>query len=58
LRDIHDVLDQEDVSRETSPPHGSLTERMQEAIADFEAAHPRVSELIGRIADGLSQLGI
>jgi hypothetical protein len=36
----------------------SLGERLQEAVTDFEAAHPQFSQLIGRIADGLSNLGI
>ncbi len=36
----------------------SLTDRLQDAVADFESAHPQFSELMGRIADGLSQLGI
>jgi hypothetical protein len=35
-----------------------LGERLQEAVSEFEAAHPRFSQLIGRIADGLSNLGI
>lgn len=36
----------------------TLGDRLQEAVTEFEAAHPRFSQLIGRIADGLSNLGI
>ena len=57
LEDIQNVL-------ATNPQQPSdvddegLGERLQEAVSEFEAAHPRFSQLIGRIADGLSNLGI
>ncbi len=60
LADIQNVLQSDDTGESDSSDESgeSLTDRLQDAIADFEAAHPQFSELMGRIADGLSQLGI
>ena len=60
LADIQSVLTEkpEDSQTRTSQKHESLRERVHDAIVDFEAAHPQFSQLMGRIADGLSQLGI
>ncbi len=60
VADIQSVLqsDAGDQSASADDTEESLTDRLQDAIADFEAAHPQFSELMGRIADGLSQLGI
>lgn len=38
--------------------HGSLIERAADARRDFEVTHPQLAAIIGRIADGLAQLGI
>jgi hypothetical protein len=40
------------------PGHESLINRVTEARQNFEVTHPRLAAIIGRIADGLSQLGI
>src|SRR5690606_18130225 len=57
LADIQDVLAREPQQASDVDDEG-LGERLQEAVSEFEAAHPRFSQLIGRIADGLSNLGI
>lgn len=56
LHDIEAVL-------ERSKPHAagaseSLIDRLQEATGQFEETHPTLTELVGRIADLLSRLGI
>jgi hypothetical protein len=60
LADIQSVLTEtpEDAQRPEDEEHNSLRDRLQDAIVDFEAAHPQFSQLMGRIADGLSQMGI
>jgi hypothetical protein len=57
LGDIQNVLAREPQQASEADDEG-LGERLQEAVSEFEAAHPRFSQLIGRIADGLSNLGI
>ena len=54
LRDIQDALAdgrQEDAS-------GSLGNMWSSAVERFEGRHPRLTEMIGRIADSLAELGI
>lgn len=59
LDDIRIALDRDPATPATSPSEDpSLSDRLQEALVEFEAAHPRLSQTIGRIADGLSNLGI
>lgn len=59
LGDIHAVLNRDpDAAPDEASEDETLGERLQEAVSDFEAAHPQFSQLIGRIADGLSNLGI
>ena len=36
----------------------TLLDRITGAAAPFEETHPRLAAILGRIADGLSQLGI
>lgn len=57
LDDIRVALDH-DAGTTTNGGDNSLSDRLQEAVSEFEAAHPQFSQLIGRIADGLSNLGI
>ena len=42
---------------EDSPPE-SLREQLSSALERFEVAHPRLTGLVGRIADAMSDLGI
>jgi hypothetical protein len=53
--DIHDVLDPEGVP---TPDHTSLSERLTEAVREFEKSHPQLAAAVGRVADTLSNLGI
>ncbi|MFO1096621.1 MAG: DUF4404 family protein [Planctomycetaceae bacterium] len=54
--------DIDDVLHPAAPPRagteGSLTERATNVRQQFEESHPQLAAIIGRIADGLSQLGI
>jgi hypothetical protein len=36
----------------------SLRQRLTESIASFEKSHPRLTEIVGRVAESLSELGI
>jgi hypothetical protein len=58
LADIHAVLDRDPEKQSPHEKEDALSDRLQEAVSEFEAAHPQFSQLIGRIADGLSNLGI
>jgi hypothetical protein len=37
---------------------GSIRERLKAAVERFEESHPRLTEMVGRIADSLAELGI
>lgn len=54
LAEIRNVLGEEGVASESE----SLVDRLREAIAGFEDRHPRLTEIVGRVADQLSDLGI
>ena len=36
----------------------SLVDRLQDAVAEFEETHPRLTLVFGAVADSLSRLGI
>ena len=48
------------LERSETPPEdaGTTTHGLRELLLKFEAEHPQFSELLGRIADGLSRMGI
>lgn len=54
--------DIDDVLHPAAPPRAEgeepLAERVTSAREHFEDTHPQLAAIIGRIADGLSQLGI
>lgn len=52
--EIATVLAQGEKSDDSRRPEGSLRERLE----DFEASHPQLALIIGRLIDGLGQLGI
>ena len=54
--DVRRVLDPEEETGEDDA-HASR-EGLQGLIQEFEAEHPKLAETIGRIADGLANLGI
>ncbi len=59
LNDIRTALDRAPATQAAPEEKDeSLGDRLQDAVVDFEAAHPQFSQMIGRIADGLSNLGI
>ena len=44
--------------RQASEPRESFLSGMNEAVADFEAEHPRAAGLLRRFVDTLSSMGI
>jgi hypothetical protein len=55
-RDIQEVLAR---SGNPEPPEGrGLQERLAGAITEYEVLHPRLTAILGRVADALSQMGI
>lgn len=44
--------------RRASEPQESFRQGMQEAVAEFEAEHPRAASLLRRVVDTLSSMGI
>jgi hypothetical protein len=54
--DIDDVL--HPAAPPPDPEQDSLIDRVTDARQTFEVTHPRLAAIIGRIADGLAQLGI
>ena len=56
LHDIEAVLERSE--HETTGAGESLIDRLRETTSHFEKSHPALTELVGRIADVLSRLGI
>ena len=56
LHDIEAVLEHSEP--ETAGADESLIDRLRETTSHFEKSHPTLTELVGRIADLLSRLGI
>ena len=56
LHDIEALLER--AEPETAGPGESLIDRLRETASHFEESHPALTELVGRIADVLSRLGI
>jgi hypothetical protein len=56
LHDIEAVLERSEP--ETAGEGQSLIDRLRETTGQFEESHPALTELVGRIADMLSRLGI
>ena len=56
LHDIEAVLERSE--HETAEAGESLIDRLRETTSHFEESHPTLTELVGRIADVLSRLGI
>lgn len=55
VREIRATLREED--REPTQ-QGSLSQRLTDLVEKFEGEHPTLTVIIGRIADGLGQMGI
>ena len=56
LHDIEAILEHSEP--ETAVADESLIDRLRETTSHFEKSHPTLTELVGRIADLLSRLGI
>lgn len=54
MRDIQNALSE----GSTDTLSGSIAEGLRAAVGRFEDRHPRLTEVIGRIADSLSEMGI
>jgi hypothetical protein len=54
VESIHDDLAQDSEIGAT----GSIVGRLRAAIEGFEDRHPRLTEVVGRVADSLSEMGI
>lgn len=53
--DIQRILGQEEIE----PDHySSLSERLREGVAQFEASHPRATMLMRQVIDQLAYMGI
>ena len=52
--EIANILTRGERSEDTERVEGSLRERLEE----FEASHPELALIVGRLIDGLGQLGI
>lgn len=56
LHDIREAVGES--GEEASEEHESLLERLNEATRHFKESHPRLTAMVGRVADSLSNLGI
>jgi hypothetical protein len=56
--EIERVLARTQSAQPPSGGDGTLLDRVAGIAAPFEETHPRLAAILGRIADGLSQLGI
>lgn len=54
LRDIQRAMNRD---ADHDPAHG-MVDRLRDAVTAFEGTHPFLATLIGRVADGLANLGI
>lgn len=55
VREIRATLHEEDRTR---TQQGSLAQRLSDLVQKLEGEHPTLTGIIGRIADGLGQMGI
>ncbi len=56
--EIDRVLQRSGASAPTDEDDESLLDRVNGLGSRFEESHPKLAQIIGRVADGLSQLGI
>jgi len=55
MQDIRDALQAEEQPAADRQP---LVGRLQEAVERFESTHPSLTAVLGRLIDGLAQMGI
>jgi hypothetical protein len=58
LREAADDIRRALADAPEAPVESSLTDRLRATIEDFEESHPRLTAVVGRLADALSDLGI
>ena len=58
IDEIQSALARSSPSPDSTPPHHTLTERVQELIADFEVNHPKLTSNLSLIAERLADMGI
>ncbi|MES0873837.1 DUF4404 family protein [Sinimarinibacterium thermocellulolyticum] len=58
LRQLVERIDAQLDEQRDSEPHESFLSGVREAVADFEAEHPRAAGLLRRLVDTLSSMGI
>ena len=56
MTDIQDILKQRE--HDQTYPYNQFDERLKNAIEQFGVSHPRITTLMGQIADMLSRIGI
>ncbi len=56
MTDIQDILKQKE--HDQTYPYNQFDERLKNAIEQFGVSHPRITILMGQIADMLSRIGI
>lgn len=57
MDEIHDVLDRRE-ERSSEEEGESISDRLGQALAEFETSHPRVSFAVERLMKGLADIGI
>jgi hypothetical protein len=55
MADIHRLVDGDAGQDEDTP---SLRERLKEVMLRFETEHPSITAVLGRVADGLANMGV
>jgi predicted XRE-type DNA-binding protein len=56
MADIQEILEQREYDQ--AYPYNRFDERIKNAIEEFGVSHPRITTLMGQIADMLSRIGI
>ena len=56
--EIRAALDENGSPAAEDASEGSLVDQLNAALERFEGSHPRLTGIVGRIADSLSDLGI
>jgi hypothetical protein len=44
--------------RESAAPHGTIVDRLKDAVLEYEASHPSLAGNLGGIIDALGRMGI
>ncbi|MCA9059449.1 MAG: DUF4404 family protein [Planctomycetaceae bacterium] len=58
VQDIQSALDKSPSEDDTAAADPSLSERLRQAVIEFEVRHPQIGGILERLTDGLANLGI